>query len=112
MRRSSTVVFFFLNNGNLISLDTDLNHIFIVFEYRNDPVKLDKTFIPPVLDCTVSGEIKGYIEEVSGLLRQRGEALSHRLSDSGRSGSAEIADYLLLQVINRVQTSGHNRHLS
>ncbi|MBN59452.1 MAG: type VI secretion system baseplate subunit TssK [Thalassolituus sp.] len=68
-----------------------------------NPVKLDKTFIPPVLDCTVSGEIKGYIEEVSGLLRQRGEALSHRLSDSGRSGSAEIADYLLLQVINRVQ---------
>ena len=56
-----------------------------------------------MLDCSVSGEIKGYIEEVSGLLRQRGEALSHRLSDSGRSGSAEIADYLLLQVINRVQ---------
>ncbi|MEK9711457.1 MAG: type VI secretion system baseplate subunit TssK [Thalassolituus sp.] len=75
----------------------------IVERLPGNPVKLDRTFIPPVLDCSVSAEIKAYIEEVTGLLRQRGEALSHRLSDSGRSGSAEVADYLLLQVINRVE---------
>ena len=75
----------------------------IIERLPGSPVKLDKTFIPPVLQCTSSAEIKGYIEEVKGLLKQRGEALSHRLSDSGRSGSAEVADYLLLQVINRVE---------
>lgn len=74
------------------------------------PVKLDNKFIAPVMNCQVSAEIKGYIEEVKGLLEQRGEALSHRLTDSGRAGSAEIADYMLLQVINRVEPLV--RHLS
>ena len=67
------------------------------------PVELDRQFIPPVMNCQTSLEIKAYFEELKGLLEQRGEALSHRLTDSGRSGSAEIADYLLLQVINRVE---------
>ncbi len=67
------------------------------------PVKLDNSYVSPLLNCETSSEIKGYIEEVKGLLQQRGEALSHRLSDSGRAGSAEIADYMLLQVINRVE---------
>lgn len=67
------------------------------------PVELDSDYIPPVLNGDVSPVIKAYIEEVKGLLDHRGSALGHRLSDSGRSGSAEIADYLLLQVINRVE---------
>jgi len=67
------------------------------------PVQLDNSFIPPVLQTEVSTEIKSYIEEVTGLIEQRAEALSHQLSDSGRAGSAEFADYLLLQVINRAQ---------
>lgn len=75
----------------------------IVERLPGNPVKLDKGFIPPVLDCAASPEIRAYIEEVKGLLKQRGDALSHRLSDSGRSGSAEVADYLLLQVINRIE---------
>jgi len=75
----------------------------IIEKLPGNPVKLDKKFIPQLVDCHASAEIKAYIEEVKGLLQQRGEALSHRLSDSGRSGSAEIADYMLLQVINRVE---------
>lgn len=75
----------------------------IIERLPGNPVKLDKTFIPQLIDCNASAEIKAYSEEIKGLLRQRGEALSHRLSDSGRSGSAEVADYMLLQVINRVE---------
>lgn len=67
------------------------------------PVKLDRHFIPPVMSCQTSPEIKAYFEEIKGLLKQRGEALSHRLTDSGRSGSAEVADYMLLQVVNRAE---------
>lgn len=69
----------------------------------DNPVKLDNGFVPPLLDCQVSPVTSGYFEELIGLLRQRGNALGHRLSDSGRAGSAEIADYLLLQVINRYE---------
>ncbi len=75
----------------------------IIERQPDKPVKLDRQFIPPVLNCATSNEIKAYFEEVKGLLQQRGEALSHRLTDSGRAGSAEIADYMLLQVINRVE---------
>ncbi|WP_299594472.1 type VI secretion system baseplate subunit TssK [uncultured Microbulbifer sp.] len=67
------------------------------------PVELDAEYIPPLLSADTSSVIKSYIEEIKGLLDHRGSALGHRLSDSGRSGSAEIADYLLLQVINRFE---------
>lgn len=67
------------------------------------PVKLDNQFIPPLLDCQLSPVTSGYIEELIGLLRQRANALSYRLCDSGRAGSAEIADYMLLQVLNRYE---------
>ncbi|GAB2191718.1 type VI secretion system baseplate subunit TssK [Sessilibacter sp. MAH2] len=67
------------------------------------PIKLDRGFIPPLLACSASSVVVSYLEEVKGLLNKRGEALGHRLADSGRSGSAEIADYLLLQVVNRVE---------
>lgn len=66
-------------------------------------VKLDPTFIPPVLYCESATPLKAYLEEALGLLKARGDALGNRLSDSGRSGSTEIADYLLLQIINRVE---------
>lgn len=82
----------------------------IVERLPGHPVKLDKSYIPQLIDCNASAEIKAYLEEVKGLLRQRGDALSYRLTDSGRSGSAEVADYMLLQVINRVEPVIH--HLS
>ena len=66
-------------------------------------VELDAEFIAPVLNAETSSVIRAYIEEIRGLLDHRGSALGHRLCDSGRSGSAEIADYLLLQVINRFE---------
>ncbi|MCW8128137.1 type VI secretion system baseplate subunit TssK [Microbulbifer halophilus] len=67
------------------------------------PAELDAEYIPPLLNTDASPVIKAYIEEIRGLLDHRGSALGHRLSDSGRSGSAEIADYLLLQVVNRFE---------
>lgn len=75
----------------------------IIERQPDKPVKLDREFIPPALRCDVSPNLTAYLDEVRGLLKQRGDALGHRLADSGRAGSAEIADYLLLQVLNRVQ---------
>lgn len=76
---------------------------YIVESSPEKPVLLERGFIPPLLSTSVSSKVTSYIEEVKGLLNKRAEALSHRLADSGRSGSAEIADYLLLQIINRVE---------
>jgi type VI secretion system protein ImpJ len=38
-----------------------------------------------------------------GLLHQRGDALAARLSQPGAAGAAEIADFLLLQLLNRAE---------
>ncbi|MAR90918.1 MAG: type VI secretion system baseplate subunit TssK [Pseudomonadota bacterium] len=73
-------------------------------EYIADKaVVLDTTYIPPLLDCLKSPVISSHLTEILGLIHHRAEALSGRLADSGRAGSAEIADYLLLQALNRME---------
>ncbi|CAH0990148.1 hypothetical protein SIN8267_00233 [Sinobacterium norvegicum] len=75
----------------------------IIEKTVDNPVKLDKSFIPPLINCKASAIFSAYFEELKGMFNQRGEALGHRLSDSGRAGSAEVADYMLLQLINRLE---------
>ncbi|UTA46616.1 type VI secretion system baseplate subunit TssK [Simiduia sp. 21SJ11W-1] len=75
----------------------------VIERLPDSPIKLDREFIPPAIRCNVSPNLNAYIEEVKSLLKQRADALGHRLADSGRAGSAEIADYLLLQVLNRIE---------
>ena len=73
-------------------------------EYIADKaVVLDTAYIPPMLDCLKSQVINSHLTEIHGLIHHRAEALSGRLADSGRAGSAEIADYLLLQAVNRME---------
>jgi type VI secretion system protein ImpJ len=75
-----------------------------VLEYtEGNSVKLDPQFVAPTVSCSSSAQLCAYMEEVCGLLKQRGDALGTRLSDAGRGNSSEIADYLLLQIINRVE---------
>jgi type VI secretion system protein ImpJ len=64
-------------------------------------VILEDRFIPTVLDVRGAPRLTTFIAELVGLLHQRGEALSARVTSTGRSSSAEIADYLVLQAINR-----------
>jgi len=75
-----------------------------VREKRNDQsLVLDRQFIPPCLDCRANPILSGFLSELQGLLHQRGEALAARVSASGRGGVAEIADFLLLQTVNRFE---------
>jgi type VI secretion system protein ImpJ len=75
-----------------------------LIEVRADrQVVLDDTYIPPMLDCAATPGLAGYITEIHGLLHHRGEALAARVSQSGTRGVAEIADFLLLQAINRYE---------
>ncbi|MEZ5591276.1 MAG: type VI secretion system baseplate subunit TssK [Gammaproteobacteria bacterium] len=75
-----------------------------VVEKRSDQtVVLDRQFIPPCLDCRASPLLSGFLNELHGLLHQRGEALAGRVTASGRGGVAEIADFLLLQTVNRFE---------
>ncbi len=66
-------------------------------------VALDEAYMPPCLDSQVVPRLPGFISELEGMLHQRGESLAAEVSESGRGGAAEIADFLLLQVVNRYE---------
>jgi type VI secretion system protein ImpJ len=73
-----------------------------LLECRADKrVMLEDRFIATVLDARAAPRLATFMTELLGLLHQRGEALGARVTSTGRSSSAEIADYLLLQAINR-----------
>lgn len=64
---------------------------------------VDRSYIPPVLDCSVSPVLAAYLQEVIALLRQRGDALAARVAHPGAGGVAEIADFLFLMIVNSHQ---------
>lgn len=64
---------------------------------------IDETFIPPTLNCLDSPILSEFLNEILGMLRHRAEALAQRVSGSGNQGIAEIADFLLLQLINKAE---------
>lgn len=70
---------------------------------QENDIVLDETYIPTLLDCSANASFNGFLVELHGLLHHRAEAIAGRLADSRRGGTAEIADYLLLQVINRFE---------
>jgi type VI secretion system protein ImpJ len=73
-----------------------------VVERRADgQVILDRQFVGPSLSVNDCGLLRGYLGELRGLLSQRIDALAGRMAQPGRGGVAEIADFLLLQTVNR-----------
>src|SRR5690606_36443058 len=73
-----------------------------VIECRADgQVVLDERFMPTALKCAAASPLATFLTELQGLLHQRAEALAARAVASGRGGAAEIADFLMLQVVNR-----------
>ena len=65
---------------------------------------LDKNFIPPTINIKASSTLSYHLDNVNGLLEQRGNALSARFqASSSTGGSSAIADFMLLQLINRCE---------
>lgn len=73
-------------------------------------IELDEHFIPPCLDLTVSGRLSFFLGETLSLLSHRAQAIASRLGGhGGHRGSSELADFLLLQMVNRY--SAQLKHL-
>jgi type VI secretion system protein ImpJ len=97
-----------LNLRLMLERDTNDGYVTLgvvkVIERRADGrAVLDTHYVPPMLHAPAQLVLDGYLREVHGMLHQRGEALGARLAQPGRSGTGEIVDFLLLQVINRHQ---------
>jgi type VI secretion system protein ImpJ len=75
-----------------------------IMEVSSDKrVTLDDNWIPPALVCSAVPPLAGLITEFAGMINQRGEALAARVNAPGARGVAEVADFMLLQAINRWQ---------
>ena len=75
-----------------------------IIERRADnSVVLDERFISSCIHCISSTRLTDYIQEIQGLLHHRGETLATRLGSPGAGGAAEVADFLLLQIVNRYE---------
>lgn len=66
-------------------------------------VVLRESFLPPALDVSSLATLKRFLVELKGLLSHRGEALAARVTSTGQGGTAEIADFMMLQLLNRYQ---------
>lgn len=79
-----------------------------VLEARaNHQITLDKSFLTTWVDAQQAPPLKKFIEEVHGLLITRANMLAGRLTDANYAGTAEIADFMLLQMINRFEPIFH-----
>ena len=83
--------------------------LFRIVEIREDKnVILDENYIPTVTNSMQAPKLFGFLTELVGLLHHRGQAIGGRLADTQRGGTAEIADYMMLQMINRLEPlAGH-----
>ena len=64
---------------------------------------LDDNFIPANLNCNAIAKLNGLLRELQGMLNTRGVSIAARVAMAGHGGVSEIADFLLLQLVNRYQ---------
>ncbi|GHC69537.1 type VI secretion system baseplate subunit TssK [Limoniibacter endophyticus] len=73
-----------------------------VLEVRSDrAVILDADYLAPSLNCAAEPRLKELVTELLGIVRHRAEAIAERIGDPTIRGTAEVGDYLLLQILNR-----------
>lgn len=66
-------------------------------------VAVDERFIPTCLRISAAPPLANLVAELVGMIAQRGEALAGRLAQPGTRGVADVAQFLLLQALNRWQ---------
>lgn len=73
-----------------------------IVECRSDgQLIIDQYYIPPLVSITASSTLTRLINEILGLVRQRADVLSSRISQPGRGGISEVGEFLMLQLLNR-----------
>lgn len=69
----------------------------------NKKIALDPRYIPTCLDFRASTRLRGFCNELEGLLHQRGDALAGVGISPTQGNVGELANFMLLQVVNRYE---------
>ncbi|WKB53795.1 type VI secretion system baseplate subunit TssK [Eleftheria terrae] len=75
----------------------------VIERKADNQLVIDRHYVPSMLSIAGHPRLIGYAREVQALLAQRGEALAARMGKPGAGGVAEIADFLMLQTVNRYE---------
>lgn len=75
-----------------------------ILERRPDgSLVLDEAFLPTLLNVQAAPVLQRFVGEMAGLMRERARNLAQRLAAPHQSGVADVADFMLLQALNRAQ---------
>lgn len=75
-----------------------------ILEKRPDgSVVMDPDFIPCHLNVVGNAALHRFINEMSGLMRERAKNIAQRISSPSQGGVADVSDFMLLQALNRLQ---------
>jgi len=66
-------------------------------------VVVDERFVPTVLRLSAAPPLVNLVAELLGMMQQRGESYAARLAQPGSRGVADVAQFMLLQALNRWQ---------
>ncbi|MFV1941034.1 type VI secretion system baseplate subunit TssK [Pseudomonas luteola] len=66
-------------------------------------ISLDGDFTPTYLHVHASDYLLSCLKEVISMLAHRGDILAERIRATGKVGTAEVGDFMMLQLINRYE---------
>lgn len=69
----------------------------------NGSIQLYDDFYPTSLSVGAIPRLKRFIEEIASLMHQRAKNLAERIGSPTQAGVADVTDFMLLQVLNRLQ---------
>lgn len=70
-------------------------------EVSGGGISFDDRYIPPALDITASPRLAGFLSDIIGRCEQRVDELALRAVEATDGGTETIANFLLLQALNR-----------
>ncbi|GED22710.1 type VI secretion system baseplate subunit TssK [Halomonas halmophila] len=74
-----------------------------IVERRPDgSLVLDENFLPTLLNVQAAPALQRFVGEMAGLVRERARNLAHRMATPDQSGVADVSEFMLLQLLNRV----------
>ena len=73
-----------------------------ILEKRPDgSLVMDPGFVPTMLSVRSAPKLQRFVGEMAGLMRERARNIADRVGAPGQGGVADVADFMLLQLLNR-----------
>lgn len=73
-----------------------------ILEKRPDgSLVMDPGFVPTMLSVRSAPKLQRFVGEMAGLMRERAKNIAERVGAPGQGGVADVADFMLLQMLNR-----------